>query len=181
MTYVRGQAAYVEETIRSYLATQLGVLGWMGAAGTLPYGAQSPVVIIDYLPAATDPVADNTIAMTCGDEDDDTPQELGAASGGLFQTTRPYFIDIFGEGPGIALRIADDVKAIFTGKLAGTSRYQKVLDPVTGGGATLANHLLEFADVVRTKPQNVDYKRNWQVVKLTCNHQFDASENGTGT
>lgn len=182
MTYVRGQAAYVEETVRLYVSAQLSALGWMKdpTVDALPYGAQTAVTVIDYLPAMDEKLADNTVAMTCGDESDDLPQEFGTTAGGLFQTNRPYFIDVFGEGPGIALRLADDIKAILTGKLAGTNRYQPVVDPTGAPGAVLAGHQLEFDNVTRTKPQNVDYKRNWQVVKLTVTHYFGASENGTG-
>jgi len=179
MAYVRGQAAYAEETVRRVLHDQLVSLGWMfdvvpDPLPMLPYSATTPVTLIDYLPAKESAVADNTVAMTSGDEDDDVDQELGAASGGLFQTTRVYFLDIFGESQGIALRIADDIKAVLTGKLPGTNRYVPVVDPVNGG--TLAGHLLEITDVTRTKPQSTDYKRNWQVVKCTVGHTFSAVE-----
>lgn len=175
MSYVRGQAAYAEETVRRALTDQLTALDWFATdPSTLPYGATTAVTLIDYLPAKETAVADNTVAMTSGDEDDDVDQELGAASGGLFMTTRVYFLDIFGESQGIALRIADDIKAILTGKLPGTNRYVPVLDPVNGG--TLAGHLLEFTNVTRTKPVSADYKRNWQVVKATVEHTFSAVE-----
>lgn len=175
MAYVRGQAAYAEETVRQYLTARLTALDWLqDDPAALPYSASTPVTLIDFLPARESAVADNTVAMTSGDEDDDVEDELGAASGGLFVTTRVYFLDVFGENQGIALRIADDIKAVLTGKLAGTSRYQFVLDPVNGG--FLDGHLLEFRDVTRTKPQATDYKRNWQVVKVTVDHRFSASE-----
>jgi hypothetical protein len=178
VSYVRGQAAYVEETIRRYLTEQLAVLGWQADPGTtaLPYGATAAVTLIDYLPKREEAVAENTVAMTSGDEQDDAEAELGAASGGLFSTERVYFIDVFGESPGIALRLADDIKAIFTGKLTGTQRYQPVRDFVNGGN--LDGHVLHFETVVRSKPVAQDYKRDWQVVKLTAVHEFSATEYG---
>lgn len=180
MAYVRGQAAYVEETIRLYLTEQLTALGWMAAdPADLPFGATAAAKVIDFLPKKGDPVDPNTVAMTSGDEGDDEEAELGAAGGGLHRTEHVYFIDIFGEGPGIALRLADDIKAILTGKLDGTARYQSVRDFVTGGGAVLDGHLIHFEDVLRTKPQAQDYKRDWQVVKVTVVHEFDATEYGT--
>lgn len=181
MSYVRGQAAYAEEAVRQYLLAQLGALGWLNdptatPPGVLPYGATAPITLIDFLPDADRAVAPNTLAMTSGDEDDDVPQEMGAAYGGVYETQRPFFIDIFGEGDGIALRLADDVKGVLTGKFTGTLRYQPVPDPVNGG--VLAGHLLEFDSVTRAKPQNTDYKRHWQVVKVLVRHRFSASENG---
>lgn len=175
MAYVRGQAAYAEETLRGYLVDQLTTLGWYSSPSLLPYGATQPVTLIDYLPAQSVKLVNNTIAMTNGDEGDDVEAELGAGGGGLHTTQRVYFIDIFGESQGMALRIADDVKAVLTGKLPGTSRYLPVQDLVNGG--VLAGHLLHFEDVVRTKPTNNDYQRFWQVVKLTMIHEFNAAEN----
>lgn len=174
MAYVRGQTAYAEETLRAYLVEQLTALGWYGSVSTLPYGATQAVTLTDFLPAQSVKLVNNTIAMTSGDESDDDEAELGAAGGGLHTTERVYFLDIFGESQGIALRIADDLKAVLTGKLPGTARYQHVRDPVNGG--VLAGHLLHFDNVLRTKPTAADYQRFWQVVKLTCVHEFNAAE-----
>lgn len=177
MAYVRGQAAYVEETLRRYLTTQLAALDWMASdPADLPYGATKPVTLIDYVPKKEAPIEENTVAMTCGDEGDDDEAEMGASGGGLHRTERVYFIDIFGEGPGIALRLADDIKAILTGKLPDTLRYQQVLDPVNGG--TLGGHILHFENVQRTKPVAQDFKRDWQVVKVTVIHEYNATEYG---
>lgn len=175
MTYVRGQAAYVEETLRRYLDEQLTLLSWKDAAN-LPFGATVPINLIDTLPTVDQAVDPNTVAMTSGDEQDDREAEMGAAGGGLHTTERVYFIDVFGEGAGIALRLADDIKAILTGKLPGTARYQRVRDFVNGGN--LDGHLMHFDNVTRSKPVAQDYKRDWQVVKLTVVHEFNTAESG---
>jgi hypothetical protein len=177
MSYLRGQARQVIQTINDYLVTQLTELGWMSTPDELPFGATTPVTIIDYVPAATGAaVAPNTVGFTSGDETDDEDDELGAASGGLFKTDYVLFFDIYGESQGIALALAADIKGIFTGKFSGTNRYQLVTDYTQSPPTAAPGHLLEFRIVERTRPQTQEFKKNWQVIKVTAEHTYNAVE-----
>lgn len=179
MTYLRGQDAHVIETVRLYMLDRLTNLGWFAAVGSLPFGAQFPLTLIDYIPEQTGQVvAQNTVAFTDGHTGDDEEFELGAASGGLFVTETVLFFDVYGETQGIALRIANDIKAILTGKLPGCRRYQYLRDFTFNPAGVITDSLIHFENVTRERPQAADYKRHWQVVKATVHCEFNTSEYG---
>lgn len=181
MAYLRGASRHVTQTISDYLSAQMGALGWMDPAN-LPWAATQVVTLLDYVPKPSGlPTDVNTVAFTAGTENDDKPGETGAASGGLFWTEYVFFLDIFGENQSIASAIADDLKAILTGKLANTNRWQAVTDYSQVPPAPAAGYdKVEFTDIVRTRPLHSDYQRDWQIVKFTACHWYDASERGGG-
>jgi hypothetical protein len=177
--YVRGQERLVYQTVYDYLFAQMTALGWFSTPA--PFNAASPISqILEYVPQKDQALAPNTIAFTTGHELPDKEQELGASGGGLWQTDHIFFIDIYGESQGIAKQLSSDIKAILTGRLPGTNRFQHVTDYTatsgTSGFPSVAGHLIHFTDVEVETPVNQDSKRNWRVVKVTVEHQYQALE-----
>lgn len=175
MAYIRGQERMVTQTARDYLVAQLTILGWFGAVGTLPFGAQTPLTVTEEMPKVDGTIADNTVAITEGPVNDDQPGELGASGGGLWLTKYTLFVDVFGESLGIARAIASDVRAVMTGKLAGTNRYQLLTD-YSQSPATPTTALLEFQDVQLIRPESQLYQKSWMAVKATLELQFNGIE-----
>lgn len=188
MAYVRGQERLVYENVNDYLTTQLGVLGWLddtinGDADPPvygPFGATSPITLVDEVPVKTAAVKPNTVAFTSGKELTDTEEELGAAGGGLWETQQAFFIDIFGENQGIAKAIQGDVRAILTGRLSGTSRYIPFYDKTQQPPVVAPGHQLHFEDVEGDTPLAQEYQQDWRVIKVTACHEYNAVETGEG-
>lgn len=172
MSYIRGQERMVYQTTYDYLYAQLTALGWFAAVGSLPFGATAAITLTEELPLVNTAVAANTVAFTEGKTTDDAAGEVGA---GLFLTTFTFFVDVYGENIGIAKAIASDVRAILTGKLTGTNRYQVLTDySVTPNVPTTA--LIEYKDIEVERPLNQEFQRSWEVVKVTAELQWTGAE-----
>lgn len=178
MAFLRGQERLVKRTVGMYLLTQLDALGWFAAQA--PYGATGPLTLIDHVPAAHSLLVPNTLGFTSGPIPVDEEAELGAAHGGLWHTEHVFFCDIYGESIGVAEALASDVRAILTGRLSGTGRHQPVMDYTQNPAVAATGHYVQFEDVLTETPDNQQYKRTWQVVKLTAHHYYNATELLTG-
>lgn len=177
--YLRNQDRMIYRSVFDYVSAQLAILGWTSSTlAGLPFGATTPVVILEDVP---DPklgsVAPNTLAFTQGTTPDDKEAELGSSGGGLWTTDHTFFVDIYSETVGIGKAIASDVRAILTGKLPGTSRYQPVMNYSVNPVVAAPGHLLHFEDVEVSRPEMNSYKLHWEIVKLTAIHEFSATEN----
>lgn len=174
MSFIRGQERLAFDTTRDYLIAQLTTLGWFG--NVLPFGASNagPVTLLDYIPENLVGIAPNTIAFTTGTDQTDKEAEMGADFGGLWQTDYIFFIDIWGESQGIAKQLASDIRAILTGRLAGCSRVQQVIDKTVVPAVPAAGHFLQYENVETDTPTAQDQKRNWRVVKVVAEHYYNA-------
>ena len=174
MAFLRGQERLVKKTVGMYLLGQLDALGWF--APQAPYGATGPLTLIDHVPAAHSLLVPNTLGFTSGPIPADEEAELGASTGGLWHTEHVFFCDIYGESIGVAEALASDVRAAFTGRLPGARRAQPLVDYSQTPPAVAAGHYLEFEDVLTEPLDSQQYKRTWQVVKLTAHHYYNATE-----
>lgn len=175
MSYIRGQERSVAQTVHDYLLAQLTTLGWFAAVGSLPFGAQDAVTLTEEMPVVDGPILPNTVAFTMGVIPDDEPGELGASGGGLWLTTYTFFVDVFGENKSMARAIASDVRAVLAGKLAGTNRFQQLID-FSQTPPVLTAALIEFKDIESVEPTNQIYQRDWAAVKVTAELQFNGIE-----
>lgn len=174
MSYIRGQERSVHQTLYTVLSSNLTTLGWIGSSGW-PFGASTGVTLVEEMPLVNTAVLPNTVAFTEGLNPDDKAGEIGAASGGLWLGEHTFFIDVLGESMGIAKAIRDDIKAIFGGRLSGTSRLIYLTD-YSAAPPVQTDHLLEVTDIQTETPVNQSaYKANWITVKLTVEHQFTAT------
>jgi hypothetical protein len=175
MSYIRGQERMVYQAVHDYLHAQLDALGWFSA--TPPFNATSPVTLLEYIPDKTGPAQPNTVAFTSGVEED-SDGELGNAGGGLHLTEYVFFIDIYGESQGVAKALASDVKAILSGRLPGSSRYHQLTDYSQSPPAPAEGHVFHFEHIEVHRPAGQEFKRNWEVVKVTVIHEYNAVEGG---
>lgn len=178
MAFIRGQERMVSQTLGEYLLVQLDVLNWFDP--TPPFGASAPLTLLDYVPPAHEQLNPNTLAMTQGPELTEEEGELGAAGGGLWVAPMVFFLDVYGESQGVAKALTSDLKAILTGKLTGTSRYQQMKDYSVTPAVPAPGHFLHFENVLVEDPSNQSHQRTWRVVKFEVHHEFNASEYGGG-
>lgn len=176
MTFIRSQERMVAQTIGDYLFTQLSALGWLG--NTPPFGASAPITLLDAIPAATAALAPNSMSFTEGPELEDAEGEMGASSGGLFVAQYVFFCDVYGENPSIAKAICSDLKAILSGRLTGTNRYQQMKDYSVTPAVLADGHWIHFEHITVEEPPNQQYQRDWRVVKFTAVHEYNATEYG---
>jgi hypothetical protein len=177
MSYIRGQERMVIQTTIDYVTASLTTLGWFLTAGSLPYGAQYPVQIVDDLPDLEKAIAPNTVSIVEGKTLDDEPGELGASGGGLHLTKQVIFVDVFGENIGMAKAIAADVRAILTGKLDSpvTSRFQ-VLKDYSVNPAVGTTALIEYQDIEMDRPLNQEFQKTWMTLHVTAELQWTGHE-----
>jgi len=80
----------------------------------------------------------------------------------------------------VARSLAADVRAILTGRLSGTSRYQPLTDYSLPTPVVAVGHVIHFEDVETETLPTETYKRAWRVVKMTACHEYNAVETGGG-
>lgn len=176
MAFIRGQERMVSQTVGEYLLFALDALDWFDV--NPPYGASAPLTLIDYVPAAHVELEPNTLAMTQGPELVEEEGELGAAGGGLWIAPMVFFLDVYGENQGVAKALTSDLKAILTGRLSGTNRYQQMKNYSVTPAVLAAGHWLHFEEVLVEDPPNQAHQRTWRVVKFEVHHEFNANEYG---
>lgn len=177
MAYLRSQERMVHQSVADLLETQLTLLGWTATdVDTLPFGATVPVTLVDQVPTDGTAIAPNTVSLTEGAVPDDVEGELGCAAGGLWSASHTFFVDVYGESSGVAKALTSDLRAVFTGRLPGTSRTLALTDYSQSPPAPAPGHLLSFEDVEVDRPTNSPARVRWEVVKLTCVHLFNATE-----
>lgn len=178
MAYIRNQERMVYQSVFDHVRLHLGILGWLNpVVSQLPFGATAPVTIVEETPEPKlGPMAPNTVAFSEGAVPDDVEGELGAASGGLYTIDHTFFIDVYGENVGIAKALSSDIRGILTGRLPGTSRYLTMGDYSVVPVVPATGHLMHFEDVEVDRPMGSPGKLRWEVVKLTCVHEFSATE-----
>lgn len=166
MTYLRFVVRHLQRSIEDAVEEHLDALGWLGPV--VPFGEQ-PVVFqrgrMDESELRA--VTGNLVAVSFGNEPDDTPLELG---GGLQLSEHFLFVDVIGREESVALVIASDLKDALSGRAPGTSRYVRLRNYLTDPPTLVDDHLIELIDVMRERPDTVDYRRNWHVVKATVQH-----------
>jgi hypothetical protein len=175
--FIRSQERMVYQTVMDYLESNMASLGWMATdVETLPFGATAPITWMETTPdPKLGPIVANSIAFSEGDVPDDTDLEMGANLGGLWSVDHTFFIDIYGESQGVAQALSSDLRAILTGRLPGTARYQPLMDYSVVPAVAAAGHLLHFEDVEITRPVAQPSKLRWEVVKATAVHEFNAA------
>jgi len=156
-------------TVASYIETQLTALGWT-TPGSTPFGA--PVLTyISTWPQEWQTIAQlqpGTFAITIGDEQDSTPEELG---GVLVVQEIPIFCDMFMDNEGTALALACDVRDIVKGRLSGTVMTLALKDFTASTPTDVPGWSIELGDVVREVPLST--APQWQVVKVTASCYFN--------
>jgi hypothetical protein len=178
MAYIRNQERMVYQSVFDYVRANLYTLGWLNLdVSQLPFGATTTVTIVEETPEPKlSSILPNTVAFSEGSVPDDEEAELGAASGGLYSIDHTFFVDVYAENIGIAKALSSDLRGIFTGRLPGTSRYQPMNDYSVMPASPASGHLLHFEDVQVDRPLGAPAKLRWEVVKLTCVHEFMAVE-----
>lgn len=157
---MRFRQRFVQKTIATHLEGQLVALGWVNAP--INFGATAVAVIEtdpEDLPAA---LKSNTVAISMGDEAEDTVEELG---GGFYSVETPVFFDIFGDSHAVAVAIASDIKEMYTrGK-------RLTVQDWTTGSAVPTTEYIDFETVVGPiRPQGTlgasdPFLKHWRVVK----------------
>ena len=146
MAYIRNQERMVYQTVLDYVRSQLDVLGWLATdPNLLPWGATVPLTWLEETPdPKLESLRPNTVAFAEGQVPDDIDLELGAAGGGLWSSEHTFFIDVYGESLGVAKALASDLRAVLTGRLPGTHRYQPMLDYSVVPAVPAPGHLLHW-------------------------------------
>ncbi len=165
MTYLRFAVRHVQRTLEDRVETHLRDLGWLGP--DVPFG-EEPVRFQRGRMEESElrQITGNLVAVSFGTEPDDIPLEMGGE--GLVLTEHYLFVDCIGRQEPIALAMASDLKDCLSGRAPGTSRYSPVMSYLTDPPTPVDGYRMELTDVVREKPDNVDYRRNWHVVKATA-------------
>lgn len=173
MAYMRGQERMVYQTMFDTLKAGLTDLDWLQTTvADLPYGASSPITLVEQLPEGTTSVTPNTVAFTDGTVGDDEDGELGANGGGLWIVEHTFFVDVLGESRNITKAITADVRAILLGRLPDTNRHILMKDYVQHP-AVDTDHILYVEEIVNDRPVNQQYKQiDWAVVRMTVSHSF---------
>lgn len=158
---IRHASRHLLQSVHDHLRDQLDVLGWL-----TPGGFKSrPVTLQTYIPPdGPDSSPPNTIVLTLGDEPDEIPEELGD---GLVSVEQVLFVDVWGENQPVSLALADDLKDVLRGRRPGLSRRIPFYDYTQHPRAPLPTVVVETSDVIRLRPDNNDFRRNWMVVKAT--------------
>lgn len=166
MTYLRFAARHVQRTLEDHVQGVLNGLGWLGPE--VPFGEPAVTFQRGFLPEAEGrSITGNLVAVSFGHEPDDVPQELG---GGLKTVEHYLFVDVIGRSETAAMAIASDIKDALSGRAPGASRYVPVYDYALTPRAAVTGHIIELTGVIREKPDTVEYRRNWHVVKATAEH-----------
>ena len=173
--YIRNQDRMVYQSVHELMKSQLTTLGWFDSEP--PFGATTPITLLEE---ALDPklqaMAPNTVAMSEGDQPDDEEGELGAEYGGLWVIRHTFFIDVYGENHGVAKAISSDIRGVLTGRLPNTCRYFQMTDFSLVPPIKASGHLLHFEDVEVSRPMGPPFKLRWEVVKATCVHEYNATQ-----
>lgn len=169
MTYLRHSSRHIHHSVADYVKAQMAALLWT-TPGSVPFDA--PVVRFTTNTAIPNNRTDlaraiepGMVAITVGDEPDTVEEELG---GELVTLELPIFFDIFMDSDATALAVANDIRDVLKGRLAGSKRVIPVVDQVTS--TPVDGWVIEFTDVERARPEhNV---LHWQIVKVTATTQF---------
>jgi len=166
----RTTAAYIEERM---IARGWGKRAASGPQPTVNFGA-SPVTYQEIQPDENGTsVKPNTLAITPGDEGEDTLEELG---GGYWQVVIPFFFDVYGDDQSISKSIASDVKALLTRGLV-----LPLYDWTTGTPAVVESSYIEFENVIGPERPVVaqisteGFRRFWNVVKAEAHIYYVAT------
>lgn len=171
---MRFRYRHVHATMADYIKTGLVGLGW-GDASVDPNAAVNfgtvPLTYIEVQPLVVgQPIADNTVAVSLGDEPHGADQEMGD---GLKAVDFPLFVDIFGVDQSISQAIASDVKDLLE------DHYQQVMDHADDP-PTSTNEQIECDkdDVMVVQPQAAleatDIRKQWRVVKTIARVYYTA-------
>lgn len=166
MTYLRFTVRHLQRTLEDHVLGILQTTGWRGP--DVPFGS----AVVKFQRGRMDEaemkaITGNLVGVSFGYEPDDDPVQLG---GGLMQVEHVMFVDVIGVDETIALAIASDIKDHLAGRAPGTNRYVTMRSYLTDPPTPVAGHTLEMTEVVRDKPDSVEYRRFWQVVKATAVH-----------
>lgn len=163
--YLRHLTRHVHETITQHVETWMGSLGWMGPPDQVPFGTSPALFQVGRMDeASVKQVTGNLIAISYGDEPEETHIELG---GGLVKQDYIVYIDCLADEDSVALAMANDVKDCLLGNAPLTSRFLRLHDHTNAPPTQLDDYLMEFTDVVRRKPEVV-YRANWHVIQTVC-------------
>lgn len=156
---MRHRQRHLHKTILEHLRAELTDLGWdvglFGAPG---------ITLIDYEAiAAGETPAENTVAVSIGDQLDDQVYELG---GGLIRCEYVLFVDIYGgvKEP-VSIALADDIK---------DALWEQIIplrDFTTDPAGVETDDQIEFerilVEVIPSAATTLD-KRTWRSVKATA-------------
>lgn len=157
---MRFRTRHIHKTICSYLETQMATLGWVN--DPINFGA-SPLTFQEIQPDENgETVTPNLLAITLGDVDQDTLEQLG---GGVWNMPIPVFFDVYGDNGSVAVSIADDVR-----DLVSRGQIISVYDWTDPSNPVKQDDYIEFERVVGPeRPQasigSTDFRKHWRVVK----------------
>lgn len=166
MSYLRHASRHIHETVYQHMTYQIGALGWLSTVTPLFGGV--PVRMQSVMPKEYDQLKKlqpGLLGVTLGDVDDDEELELG----GLVGQDYPFFFDCYMDTEASALALADDVRDILKGRVAGTSNALYVYDHTNTTPVIQSGWLLSLTDVARFNPPS---EINWQVVNATYQLQW---------
>lgn len=162
--YLRFATRHVQRTLEDHVAGILTDAGWLGP--DVPFGETAVRFQRGRMDEAElRQATGNLVAVSFGNEPDHVAVELG---GGLQVVEHFLFVDCIGREEAVSLAIASDIKDALAGQAPGSSRHLVVLNYLDSPPTPVVGHRLELTDVVRERPDTVDYRRNWHVVKATA-------------
>jgi hypothetical protein len=171
MSYLRHASRHVLASVMLTVQDGLDTLGWMDA-GTLPFGSKyAAVVHFSDAPAIAgdklaDEVAAGLVAVTLGPE---FPVDMDELGGPLARQDYPIFFDVFQPEYATTTALANDIRDILMGRVAGTNRYVVIKDQTDD--STVLGWTCELTDVEIVRPE-LRLPLHWQVVKVTAEVHF---------
>lgn len=142
-SHFRFSSRHIRETIKDYLFTNMGVLGW----DTDPPFGTTPVAFKDEFPFEWEQIAKlqaNQLAVSFDTEFPGTLEELG---GPLASMRMTVFIDCYMENASLAVAILNDVRDILMGRFDGTSSIIPVLDYVQNPPEPVPGWYIDLHDI----------------------------------
>lgn len=157
---MRHRQRHLHYTILKHLREELTLLGWTSGDGN--FG--SPLVtFLDYEPIeAGKTPALNTVAVSMGDQGEDTAFEMG---GGMYECRYTVFVDIYPANEPIGVALADDIKFAMVDEIIPLKVF------TTDPNGVEVDAQIEFDDVmvevIPSAASTLD-KRSWRAVKATA-------------
>ncbi len=172
MAYVRHLPRHLRKTVNDHIVAHLTALGWFNDPATLN---SRPVKM--YLRRIRDSelieISGNAVGIFWGAESNDEAEELG---GGLMKFNGTFYVDVIASEDGVGLALSSDIKDLLTGRAPGTARLLQLNDYSTAPPTALPDHLVEFVEVKRQRPEQNEVEQFWQVLVVDVEVVFPGED-----